>query len=111
MPASSTGLDFTANLPDSPVNGVAVYPALSQVYVATDVGVFSKFHVLANWMELGRTLVTNQSVSLPNVAVTALGIFASGGQQLLRASTYGRGIWEFNLVITPDFQMAVANRH
>ena len=32
--------DFTGNLPDSPVNAVVVYPGLSQVYVATDVGVF-----------------------------------------------------------------------
>jgi hypothetical protein len=33
------------------------------------------------------------------------GIFASGGQQLLRASTYGRGMWEFDLASKPDFQI------
>jgi len=27
----------------------------------------------------------------------------------LRAATYGRGIWEWNLITTPDFQAAVAN--
>ena len=30
---------------------------------------------------------------LPNVAVTALALFNSGGEKLLRASTYGRGVW------------------
>jgi hypothetical protein len=43
------------------------------------------------------------------VAVTALALFNSGGQKLLRASTYGRGIWQFDLIATPDFQIAVSN--
>ncbi len=101
--------DFTANLPDSPVNAVVVYPGMSQVYVATDVGVFGSSTSAASWTELGPTPRTDQAGFLPNVAVTALGVFTGGGQQLLRASTYGRGIWQFNLVITPDFQMSVSN--
>jgi uncharacterized membrane protein len=103
--AGATWTDFTANLPDSPVNAVVVYPALGQVYVGTDVGVFASSISTANWTELGPS--SGQSGILPNAAVTALGVFDSGGQQLLRASTYGRGIWQFNLVITPDFQPAV----
>src|SRR5581483_8203745 len=74
-----------------------------------DVGVFASATSTPNWTELGPNPATNQPGYLPNVAVTALGIFSSGGQQLLRASTYGRGIWQFNLVITPDFQMSVSN--
>jgi hypothetical protein len=27
----------------------------------------------------------------------------------LRASTYGRGIWQFNLLTTPDFQLSISN--
>ncbi len=107
--AGATWTDFTANLPDSPANAVVVYPPLSQVYVATDVGVFGSSTVTPSWTELGPAPSTNQAGFLPNVAVTALGVFASGGQQLLRASTYGRGIWQFNLVITPDFQLTVSN--
>jgi hypothetical protein len=38
-----------------------------------------------------------------------MAVFNHGGQQLLRASTYGRGMWQFNLVITPDFQFSVSN--
>ncbi len=107
--AGATWTDFTANLPDSPANAVVVYPAMSQVYVATDVGVFGSSTSVPGWTELGPNPSTNQPGSLPNVAVTALGVFASGGQQLLRASTYGRGIWQFNLAITPDFQFSISN--
>jgi hypothetical protein len=46
---------------------------------------------------------------LPNVAVTALALFNSGSQKLLRASTYGRDVWQFNLIIVPDFQILVPN--
>ncbi|MFZ0734365.1 MAG: hypothetical protein WAM79_18740, partial [Candidatus Sulfotelmatobacter sp.] len=107
--AGATWTDFTANLPDSPANAVVVYPPMSEVFVATDVGVFGSPTLSPSWTELGPSPGTNQSAFLPNVAVTGLGVFASGGQQLLRASTYGRGIWQFNLVITPDFQLSVTN--
>jgi hypothetical protein len=107
--AGATWTDFTANLPDSPANAAVVYPGLLQVYVATDVGVFGSATSAASWTELGPNPSTDLPGYLPNVAVTALGVFNSGGQQLLRASTYGRGMWQFNLGITPDFQMAVSN--
>ena len=101
--------DFTGSLPDSPVNAVVVYPGMLQVYVATDVGVFGSSTSAASWTELGPNASTGQFGFLPNVAVTGLGVFNSGGQQLLRASTYGRGIWQFNLVVKPDFQLSVSN--
>jgi len=41
--------------------------------------------------------------------VTALGMFNSAGTKKLRASTYGRGVWEFTLIAAPDFQFVVAN--
>ena len=101
--------DFTANLPDSPANAVAVFPGLSTVYVATDVGVFASSTSAPSWTEVGPIPGPTQSGFLPNAAVTALGVFASGGQQLLRASTYGRGVWQFNLASTPDFQISLTN--
>lgn len=106
--AGASWTDFTGNLFDSPVNAVVVYSPMSQIFVATDVGVFASSTSSASWTELGPNPSSNQAGFLPNVAVTALGVFASGGQQLLRASTYGRGIWQFNLVITPDFQLAIS---
>ena len=107
--AGATWTDFTGTLPDSPANAVVVYPPMSQVYVATDVGVFGSSTASPTWTELGPAAGPSESGFLPNVAVTALSVFASGGQQLLRASTYGRGIWQFNLLVTPDFQLKMSD--
>jgi hypothetical protein len=104
--------DFTANLPDAPANAVVVDPAVAgfagRVYVATDVGVFWSLTASAYWTELGPPPNSGQTGYLPNVAVTALGIFTrSDSSKLLRASTYGRGVWEFPL--TPDFSLSISN--
>ena len=107
--AGTSWKDFTANLPDAPVNAVVVDPASAKVYVATDVGVFLSSTAAAAWTELGPVPGGNQTGFLPNVAVTALALFNSGGQNLLRASTYGRGIWQFNLVAPPDYQLSISN--
>ncbi|HUO17541.1 MAG TPA: hypothetical protein VMX38_21340 [Verrucomicrobiae bacterium] len=101
--------DFTANLPDSPANAIVVDPPHAQVYVGTDVGVFASSTSAANWTELGPNPATDTSGFLPNVAVTALALFNSGGEELLRASTYGRGIWQFPIAIAPDYLLAVSN--
>jgi len=109
--AGITWTDFTGTassaLPDSPVNAVVVDASAHIVYVGTDVGVFRSGTGAASWAEVGPNSSGGQAGFLPNVAVTALGIFNSGGQKLLRASTYGRGIWQFNLAA--DFQMAISN--
>jgi uncharacterized membrane protein len=103
-------IDFTGNLPDSPANAIVVDSAHGQVYVGTDVGVFVSPTSAASWTEVGPPPVPGQSGFLPNAAVTALGLFDSGGQELLRASTYGRGIWQFNLQAAgPDYQLAISN--
>jgi len=108
--AGANWTDFTGTganaLPDSPANVVVVDPSAHVVYVGTDVGVFQSPTSAAAWTELGPG---SSSGFLPNVAVTALALFNSGGQKLLRASTYGRGVWQFNLIATPDFQIAVSN--
>jgi hypothetical protein len=113
--AGVSWIDFTGTeadaLPDSPVNAVLVDPSAHVVYVGTDVGVFQSPTSGAAWTEVGPASnpAGGSSGFLPNVAVTALALFNSGGQKLLRASTYGRGVWQFNLLATPDFQIAVAN--
>jgi uncharacterized membrane protein len=109
--AGITWTDFTGTagsaLPDSPVNVVVVDAGAQSVYVGTDVGVFQSGTAAASWTEVGPNSSGGQAGFLPNVAVTAVGIFNSGGQKLLRASTYGRGVWQFNLAA--DFQMAISN--
>lgn len=45
---------------------------------------------------------------LENFAVTALGVFNTATTKLLRASTYGRGVWQFPLITTPDYVLSVS---
>ena len=109
--AGASWADFTGSggnaLPDDPVNTVVVDPTAHIIYVGTDVGVFESPTSTPAWTEVGPA--GGQSGFLPNVAVTALALFNSGGQKLLRASTYGRGVWQFNAANTPDFEIVVPN--
>ncbi len=102
--------DFTANLPDAPANTVLVDPGSTpfngMVYVGTDVGVFSSSTAAANWTEVGPAPNSGNPGFLPNVAVTALHMSTNGSAKLLRASTYGRGLWQFP--VTPTFVPTVA---
>jgi len=105
--------DFTANLPDAPANAILVdkgaSPTTGTVYVATDVGVFSSSTASANWTEVGPAPSNGQAGYLPNVSVTALRMFNSAGTKKLRASTYGRGVWEFTLISAPDFEFGASD--
>ncbi len=101
-----TGVGSNA-LPDDPVNAVVVDPIAGMIYVGTDLGVFQSPTSGAAWTEVGPT--DQETGFLPNAAVTALAIYNSGGEKLLRASTYGRGIWQFNLAVVPDFEITVPN--
>jgi hypothetical protein len=120
-----TGFGKSAPLPDSPVNAVVVDRDTHIVYVGTDVGVFQSPTFQSptsttpgtsepTWTEVGPAS-DPQGVStglLPNVAVTALAIFKSPCQKLLRASTYGRGIWQFSLPLpnsSPNFCLTEPN--
>ncbi|MGH9498234.1 MAG: hypothetical protein ACRD3L_03760 [Terriglobales bacterium] len=103
-------LDFSANLPDAPANSLLVDPGSNpfngMVYVGTDVGVFSSSTASANWTEVGPAPESGSPGFLPNVAVTAVNMSNNGSGKLLRASTYGRGLWQF--AVTPAFVPSVA---
>jgi hypothetical protein len=103
--AGASWTDFTADLPDAPANAVLVDVPAGVVYVGTDVGVFASSTANAGWTEVGPASAPGDATGfLPNVAVTALRMFNFGGTKKLRASTYGRGLWEFTLTEGPDFQ-------
>jgi hypothetical protein len=111
--AGATWIDFSGSspnaIPDSPANAVVIDPASHIVYVGTDVGVFQSATATPAWTEVGAVPGPLAAGFLPNVAVTALALFNSGGQKLLRVSTYGRGIWQFDLLAKPDFQISFSN--
>jgi hypothetical protein len=73
--------------PDVPADSIALSPTdANTIYVGTDIGVYATANGGQNWGVFGS--------GLPSVPVTKLRIF--GGLKL-RASTFGRGIWESSL--------------
>lgn len=114
--AGASWMDFTGNLPDAPLNAIVVDPGVTTstgtIYVGTDVGVFYSSTASPSWAELGPVPTGGPSQTpgyLPDVPVTALGIFNSGNTKLLRASTYGRGVWQYPLLTTPDFAFSLSD--
>jgi hypothetical protein len=101
--AGGSWADWTGTgLPDSPVNALLVDSQSRQIYAGTDVGVFVSSASSASWTEVGPA-PSSGGAYLPNVPVSAIRMFNSGGVKKVRASTYGRGIWES--VTAPGFNM------
>ncbi|EFK96578.1 conserved hypothetical protein, partial [sediment metagenome] len=84
-----TWKNLSGNLPNVPVNTI-VYQKDSpdRLYIGTDIGTFYTDYGSAYWEEFGS--------GLPNVIVTELEIQYSAKK--LRAATYGRGIWDIDLL-------------
>ncbi|HTW49798.1 MAG TPA: choice-of-anchor D domain-containing protein [Acidobacteriaceae bacterium] len=97
-------LDLTANLPHAPANSVLVDPNNANiVYVALDTGVYYTLNV-AGCASPNSICWNVFGTGLPNAPVTALMAYNAGATQVLRAATYGRGIWQTGLMtegITP----------
>ena len=93
--------NITDNLPAVPANALVVDPNdANTVYVATDTGVY----VTQAVSTCGSSLCWSQmGTGLPNAPVTSLEAGAklatgSGTTGMLRAGTYGRGLWEIPLL-------------
>jgi hypothetical protein len=93
--------NISNNLPNAPANNVLVDPnSADTVYVALDTGVY----VTTAVSTCATATVSCWSVygtGLPNAPVTQLAAatsVAGGATGLLRAGTYGRGIWQIPLV-------------
>jgi hypothetical protein len=78
----------TGDLPNIPANSLIFDPEFPNImYVGTDIGVFQSVNTGSNWTEVGPG-------SLPSAPVLHLEVFKTSGVKKLRASTYGRGVWE-----------------
>jgi len=101
--AGTSWTDWTGTggtgLPDAPVSALLVDAVTGIIYAGTDVGVFSSPTTGAGgvWTEVGPVAGPGSSGFLPSAPVTSIQIFKNGTTKDLRVSTYGRGIWEFNL--------------
>lgn len=93
-------LDISGNLPNVPVNWIAIDPYDSDViYVATNIGVFTAEDGGVEgeqWKVLGQ--------GLPNVPVMQLKITRA---RKLLAATYGRGVFSFDLPFQPPRNCSV----
>ena len=110
--AGGSWTDWTGTgLPDAPVNALLVDSSVtpSQIYAGTDVGVFVSSTSSAVWTEVGPAPGPGVTGYLPNLPVSAIRLFNNGGVKKLRASTYGRGIWEFALAVAPDFTNVISD--
>jgi hypothetical protein len=98
-------------IPDAPVQALLVDSLSGKIYAGTDAGAFVSSTSAAGWTEVGPAPGPGVSGFLPNAPVTAIRIFDDkAGTRKLRVSTYGRGIWEFNLATpAPDYQINISD--
>lgn len=96
MNGGQTWQNITLNLPNVSVNCIETErSAENGLFIGTDLGVYFTDKTMSQWEVYGD--------SLPNVAVTELEVTPAFAR--LRASTYGRGIWEIpvqNTIINTD---------
>jgi len=86
--------NITYNLGDMPIRSVVIdHDTASHIYLGAEIGVFTKPMNGSNW--------TLYNPGLPNVAVLELDI--QYGSNTLRAASWGRGLWEYDLVGRKDF--------
>lgn len=92
--AGNSWTNFSGTLPNIALFTI-VYDTASTndaLYVGMDVGVYYRDNSLTDWIPF--------STGLPNTEVTELEIYYDSecrGSDLLRAATYGRGLWESDL--------------
>ncbi len=86
--AGETWIDISANLPDSPVNAFAVYPANTNVLcLGSDIGMFISYNKGESWEVLG--------AELPVVPINDMKIDVETNTLVI--GTHGRGMYKINL--------------
>lgn len=82
----SSFVNISAGLPNVPINDLEfeIGSVENGIYAATDIGIFYRNDTLGQWIYF--------SNGLPNVVVSEVEYIES--QDIIRAATYGRGIWE-----------------
>lgn len=84
-----TWTNHSTNMPNLPINDLAYDTVSHTLYAGTEIGVYyQRPHINLGW--------NAYNTGLPNVIVEELEIHYSS--QKLRAATYGRGIWESDLI-------------
>jgi len=92
--AGDTWENYSSNLPDIPANCLVFDDdVLNGLYVGMDVGIYYRNNEMDEW----ETFMNG----LPNVVIAELEINYT--ENLIRAGTYGRGLWEANIhAVVPE---------
>lgn len=99
----TTWTDISSNLPNAPINAIAVDPiAHNVVYIGTDVGAYISFDAGQNWEVMGS--------GLPLVTIGDMKVHPT--QHFLIAGTHGRSMYKIDLTditgIEPDNRVPIA---
>lgn len=90
----NTWTNITYNLGSMPISSVVIdHSAAANIYVGAEIGVYTKPMSGTTW-----TLYNN---GLPNMDARELEI--NYGSNTIRTATWGRGLWEYNLVGRADY--------
>lgn len=91
-------VNITGNLANMPIRSVVIdHSPESNIYLGAEIGVYTKPLNGSNW--------ALYNPNLPNVAIRELEI--NYGANVLKAATWGRGMWEYHLVNRADFPAIV----
>jgi photosystem II stability/assembly factor-like uncharacterized protein len=86
--------NITANLGDMPIRSVVIDDTPDHnIYLGAEIGVYVKSMQGTNW--------SLYNADLPNMTVTDMEIMH--GANILRATTWGRGLWEYDVKDRGDF--------
>ncbi|WP_229741066.1 choice-of-anchor D domain-containing protein [Silvibacterium dinghuense] len=100
--------NLTSNLPNAPANSIAVDPNNANiVYVATDMGVYVTTEV-SDCLDASDNCWSVFGTALPNAPAVQLAVYNYGATSVLRAATYGRGIWQIPLVSAATVQTTMS---
>jgi len=95
----ATWNNISASIPNVPVNCITYENNSNDgIYIGTDVGIYYKDASLNVWEPFFN--------GMPNVMVTQLNIYYPTGK--IRASTYGRGLWESDLYVAGSYAPTAA---
>ncbi len=101
--AGATWKNIGSNLPDVPVNAIAIHPVNeAYLFIATDIGVFASFNDGATWYPYGRGLPRS-----PVLDIAFRENYVEFPDLALRIATHGRSMWEIDAPAEPITEPAL----
>jgi PKD repeat protein/photosystem II stability/assembly factor-like uncharacterized protein len=98
--------DLTDNLPDVPMSDIIFYRRSQDgLYLGTDIGVFYRDDFTNGWISFSQNLPAAIRVTELEIWYDSL----SGNNDIIRAASYGRGVWQSGLYETHPQALFIAS--